>query len=202
MWFWDSLGNELSYGLMAFIIGFALLFIFAFFASISDSISDEISRETARSSAAGSVAEGSVRHRQKKPNNARALAFGGWHDPILLDDSNLRMEDITKRLRESLADAYYAGEITSSALTERLNLERQEAAELIERLQKKNERLHQQVRALRLARAARTRRRAEWSTKRTSARNSTRRNTFSECQGCTLVRLHNISCAKKNSDAD
>ena len=30
MWFWDSLGNELSYGLMAFIIGFALLFIFAF----------------------------------------------------------------------------------------------------------------------------------------------------------------------------
>ena len=69
----------------------------------------------------------------------------------------MRMEDITKRLRESLADAYYAGEITSSALTERLNLERQEAAELIERLQKKNERLHQQVRALRLARAAHAR---------------------------------------------
>ena len=43
MWFWDSLGNELSYGLIAFIIGFALLFIFAFFGSISDSISDEIS---------------------------------------------------------------------------------------------------------------------------------------------------------------
>ena len=43
MWFWDSLGNELSYCLIAFIIGFALLFIFAFFASISDSISDEIS---------------------------------------------------------------------------------------------------------------------------------------------------------------
>ena len=43
MWFWDSLGNELSYGLIAFIIGFALLFIFAFFASLSDSISYEIS---------------------------------------------------------------------------------------------------------------------------------------------------------------
>ena len=26
MWFWDSLGNKLSYGLIAFIIGFALLF--------------------------------------------------------------------------------------------------------------------------------------------------------------------------------
>ena len=105
MWFWDSLGNELSYGLIAFIIGFALLFIFAFFASISDSISDEISvgKRAGR-------AEGSVRHRQKKPNNARALALGGWHDPILLDGSNLRMEDITKRLRESLADAYYAGD--------------------------------------------------------------------------------------------
>ena len=111
MWFWDSLGNELSYGLIAFIIGFALLFIFAFFASISDSISDEISvRPAEDQAAAGSVAEGSVRHRQKKPNNARALAFGGWHDPILLDGSNLRMEDITKRLRESLADAYYAGD--------------------------------------------------------------------------------------------
>ena len=43
MWFWDSLGNKLSYGLIAFIIGFALLFIFAFFASLSDSISYEIS---------------------------------------------------------------------------------------------------------------------------------------------------------------
>ena len=30
MSFWDSRGNELSYGLIAFIIGFALLFIFAF----------------------------------------------------------------------------------------------------------------------------------------------------------------------------
>ena len=26
MWFWDLRGNELSYGLIAFIIGFALLF--------------------------------------------------------------------------------------------------------------------------------------------------------------------------------
>ena len=45
------------------------------------------------------------------------------------------MEPLTTRLRESLADSFYAGDITSSALTERLNLERQEAADVIERLE-------------------------------------------------------------------
>jgi hypothetical protein len=109
------------------------------------------------------VAEGSVSHRQKKPNKARALGFGGWHDPILLGGSNMRMEDITKRLRESLADAYYAGEITSSALTERLNLERQEAADLIERLQKKNERLASPSTKTGTRGTRTRRRRAAWS---------------------------------------
>jgi hypothetical protein len=43
-------------------------------------------------------------------------------------------KDLVSRLRKSLADDYYAGRITSSALTESLNLERQEAATMIERL--------------------------------------------------------------------
>ena len=46
----------------------------------------------------------------------------------------IEMQPLMQRLRETLAERYYRGEITSSALTERLNLERQEAADEIERL--------------------------------------------------------------------
>ena len=51
----------------------------------------------------------------------------------------IEMQPLTQRLRETLAERYYRGEITSSALTEQLNLERQEAADEIERLEARRE---------------------------------------------------------------
>lgn len=45
------------------------------------------------------------------------------------------MKPLVERLRGSLAEEHYNGTIRCAALVERLNLERQEAADLIEELQ-------------------------------------------------------------------
>ena len=48
-----------------------------------------------------------------------------------------RLDSLVSRLRESLAEYHYCGDIRCAALVERLNLERQEAADEIERLKEK-----------------------------------------------------------------
>jgi hypothetical protein len=49
-------------------------------------------------------------------------------------ETAVSLDSLVSRLRVSLADDYYCGNIKCAALLERLNLERQEAADEIERL--------------------------------------------------------------------